>query len=519
VAELPDEQPVSGPGPLAAIRRYWRQVVTAVGVLAALTLLYGAVSPPAQTATARIGLTNPKGFDLLSQSGTSGADLGRYASKQAILAQSLAVRQRASQLLGGRLSAAALAGAVQVKPSTNADVLIVSGSATSGRLAADAANAVTNAYIAESQVQIDALLRQGLGAIGSRRAALEQRINNQRTAAQKIAAQSAGDELKELDKNEGSLNIQAGSFGNGVSFTDPASAGGGIAGAVVALIENVMIAALLGLFVAGAVAWWISGRRPRVEDVRQASELLGAPVLAELIGTGPLEADGTRAPAIPPTLHLAASALENHTQGVLLVASPRRGDGRSTAALGLALATAQAGWKVALVDADFRTRRLSTQVPALMGARGLGDVLAGRATLADVAVRLWESDDSLPAPLTAVGAGSIDHIAGLLHSESAARTFAQLGAHHDLVLVDADAAEAGPNTYLLAQRADALVVVVRHGARVADLETFRNRLVQLQTPITGIIYIRHRTTSLLAGGARTPAPRSRTQPVRYRANS
>jgi Mrp family chromosome partitioning ATPase len=519
VAELPDEQPVSGPGPLAAIRRYWRHVATTVGLLAVLTLVYGVMSPPSQTATARIGLTNPKGFDLLSQSGTSGADLGRYASKQAILAQSLAVRERASAILGGRLSPGALAGAVQVKPSTNADVLIVTGSATSGRLAADAANAVMNAYIAETQVQIDALLRQGLGAIASRRAALEQRIDNQRTAAQKVTAQSAGDELKTLDKSEGSLNIQAGSFGNGVSFTDPASAGGGVAGSVVALIKNVVVAALLGLFVSGAVAWWVSGRRPRVEDARQATELLGAPVLAELIGSSRLEADGAKAPRIPSTLHLAASALENHSQGVLLVASPRRGDGRSSAALGLAIATAQAGWKVALVDADFRTRRLSTQVPGLHGARGLGDVLAGRAGLADVAVRLWEADESLPVPITAVGAGSIDQVAGLLHSESAARTFAQLAAHHDLVLVDADPAEAGPNVYLLAQRADALVVVVRHGARVADLETLRSRLMQLQTPITGIVYIHHRTTGLLSGGARTPAPRSRTEPVRYRATS
>ena len=422
-------------------------------------------------------------------------------------------------MLHGRLSAAALGSAVSVTPSTNADVLIVTGSATSGRLAADAANAVTNAYIAESQVQIDALLRQGLGAIGARRVALEQRINQQHTAAEKVTAQSAGDELKGLDKSEGDLNIQAGSFGNGVNFTDPASAGGGVAAAVFALVQNVLIAALLGLFVAGAIAWWISGRRPRIEDARQAAELLGAPVLAELIGSGRLEADGACAPAIPATLHLAAAALENHKQGVLLVASPRRADGRSTAALGLALATAQAGWKVALVDADFRTRRLSTQISELAGARGLGDVLAGRATLADVAVRLWESDESLPVPITAIGAGSIDQVAGLLHSEAAARTFAQLGAHHDLVLVDADPAEVGPNSYLLAQRADALVIVVRSGARVSDLETMRNRLLQQQTPITGIVYIQHRTTGLRSAGARTPAQRSRTQPVRYRATS
>ena len=69
--------------------------------------------------------------------------------------------------------------------------------------------------------------------------------------------------------------------------------------------------------------------------------------------------------------------------GVVLISSARAGEGKTTVALMLARAWADAGEKVLVVETDLRRPRLAAELK-LENALGLGDVLAGRAVLSSV---------------------------------------------------------------------------------------------------------------------------------------
>ena len=63
--------------------------------------------------------------------------------------------------------------------------------------------------------------------------------------------------------------------------------------------------------------------------------------------------------------------------GVVLISSARAGEGKTTVALMLARAWADAGEKVLVVETDLRRPRLATELK-LGNATGLAEVLAGR---------------------------------------------------------------------------------------------------------------------------------------------
>ncbi|MBK6764685.1 MAG: CpsD/CapB family tyrosine-protein kinase [Micrococcales bacterium] len=72
-------------------------------------------------------------------------------------------------------------------------------------------------------------------------------------------------------------------------------------------------------------------------------------------------------------------------------------EGKSTTACNLAIAVAQAGSKVLLLEADLRRPKIAEYL-GVDGSRGLTDVLIGQATLADTIIH-WQRGllDFLPA--------------------------------------------------------------------------------------------------------------------------
>ena len=146
--------------------------------------------------------------------------------------------------------------------------------------------------------------------------------------------------------------------------------------------------------------------------------------------------------------------------GSVAIVSSQVGAGKTTVAMGLAVATARAGKRAILVDADMRRPQASTRLGALEGA-GLGAVLAGEKQFEDV-VREYDLDAPDGGRLLVLGAGPAPpNPAALLGSKRMRDLLRRLEGQADLVIVDTVAALAVSDSLPLLQAVSGSVVVVR----------------------------------------------------------
>jgi protein-tyrosine kinase len=137
----------------------------------------------------------------------------------------------------------------------------------------------------------------------------------------------------------------------------------------------------------------------------------------------------------------------------LMVASVLPGDGRTLTVVNLALALSSVGQRVLLIDADLRNPSLHH----VLGVRrdgGLDDALRGdpgKARVIEVTALLGFLPGRRDGPLPDV-ATMVPRLRHLVMTR---------GAGYDWVLLDAPALEQMTETHLLAQAADAVVLVVR----------------------------------------------------------
>ncbi|WP_433803101.1 polysaccharide biosynthesis tyrosine autokinase [Actinomycetospora sp. CA-084318] len=151
------------------------------------------------------------------------------------------------------------------------------------------------------------------------------------------------------------------------------------------------------------------------------------------------------------------------TDRVLAVTSAIEGEGKSTLVVNLALAEANAGSRVLLVEADLRRPRAAEYLGVPAG-EGLSGVLAGRASLA-AAVR--------PGPvagLEVLASGPLPRNPyEEVESERMGAVLDEARERYDVVLVDAPPLLPVADGLALARRADAVVLVVRAGSTGAPL--------------------------------------------------
>ncbi|WP_209657615.1 polysaccharide biosynthesis tyrosine autokinase [Clavibacter michiganensis] len=140
-----------------------------------------------------------------------------------------------------------------------------------------------------------------------------------------------------------------------------------------------------------------------------------------------------------------------------VITSSIQGEGKSTTSSNLALALADSGIKVVLIDADLRRPRLASYM-GLEGAVGLTDILIGRAEIEDV-IQPWGS-----GMLSILPAGQIPpNPSELLGSQGMARLLQDLEARYDVVLIDAPPLLPVTDAAILSKNAGGAIVVVAAG--------------------------------------------------------
>lgn len=254
------------------------------------------------------------------------------------------------------------------------------------------------------------------------------------------------------------------------------------------------IAAVLGALLGCGLALLrdkLDGRMKSVEDI-QAS--IGLPIL----GVVPAMTGRRTAVARAMTVHLdprsvVAEAYRTIRTAVyfstanarcktLLLTSPEPGDGKTTSASNLAIAIAQTGRSVLLLDADFRKPSQHKNLD-IKDAIGLSSVLAGRETLENAIQKTGvEGLDILPCgPIPA-------NPSEILNSREFAELIDLMAERYDHIVFDSPPVNRVTDAQILAAVCDATILVLRADKSTKKAgEHARNQLLAVGARLIGAI--------------------------------
>lgn len=172
----------------------------------------------------------------------------------------------------------------------------------------------------------------------------------------------------------------------------------------------------------------------------------------------------------------------SHESKTVLVTSSVPGEGKSTTATNLAIAIAQSGQTVALVDADLR-RPMIGEYLGLERSAGLTTALIGKADVNDV-LQQWGHDQ-----LFVLTSGQIPpNPSELLGSDKMKQLIIRLESIFDAVIIDAPPLLPVTDAAVLAQQVGGVVVVVgTQKVRTGDLEKSLAALDMVQADLLGVV--------------------------------
>jgi capsular exopolysaccharide synthesis family protein len=166
----------------------------------------------------------------------------------------------------------------------------------------------------------------------------------------------------------------------------------------------------------------------------------------------------------------------------LLLTASNPDEGTTAVACGLAIAMAETGSRVVLVDANLRTPGVGRYL-SMDTTYGLADVLAGNAMVADVL------QDSLDGRLTVLPSGrQLPDPGEILASPALGATVRDLQERFDVVVVDAPALHATADATVLSKVTDSALLVVRSGKTLAaDVERSAELLERVGAQLAGAV--------------------------------
>lgn len=142
---------------------------------------------------------------------------------------------------------------------------------------------------------------------------------------------------------------------------------------------------------------------------------------------------------------------------VIVVTSSMPSEGKSTTAINLALALAEAEHDVVIVDGDMRRPMLAKYLN-VVGAAGFSTVLSGGASLSEVL-----QPTAFPGLTVLTSGPTPPNPSELLGTQAAKNVLAELRSKFDYVIVDSSPLLAVTDAAILAAAADGVMLIARHG--------------------------------------------------------
>jgi capsular polysaccharide biosynthesis protein len=475
-------------------RRWWIIVAGAcVGLVGAFA--YVTVAPKSYTATASVNVTPTAADQSNSVAGsrTSGATVNLDTEAQVVT--STAVATSAGKMLHSTLTPYKLSQQIAVTVPPNSSILDISCTASTAEGAAACANYFAKAYLQNRQqsavtyvqAQLKTLqtqvsqLNSAIAALGTKIGTLPK--NSPQRANDVALRASDKSKLSKLTQEYATTNGQLANT-NGGTVNNVATPPGKPSKPKKSLILPSGLVA--GLLIGLVVAFLVDRRDKRIHNAAHAERVLDLPVLLnlppgafgrEVSISSPRSKTGQ---AFTDLAHGVAAALGegNH---VVFVAGATPGPAGSVVAANLAVTLARTHSEVVLVCANMN----STVAPKLLGlgdGEGLAELIAGNATVRDVV----QGPAGMPG-LWVITPGADPSLAfyHLQHDTARALT-SQLRRDARYVIIEAQAADDGADTFALGEFADAALVTIEvdRSTKSDALECVR-RLRQLRTPVLG----------------------------------
>jgi len=246
---------------------------------------------------------------------------------------------------------------------------------------------------------------------------------------------------------------------------------------------NIAIGALVGLALALGTAVLRETLNTRIRNQRDVQKLTDVPVLGGIV-FDPKAKDRPLIVHVDPRSPRAESfrSLRTNLQFVdvartdrsFVLTSSIEAEGKSTTGANLAIALADTGSRVLLVDADLRRPKVAEYM-GVEGAVGLTDLLVGRAELADV-IQPWGT-----GKLCVLAAGHVPpNPSELLGSERMSDYIAEFNRTFDVVIYDSPPLLPVTDAAILAKNVGGAIVVIAAG------RTHKNQLTEAITTLDSI---------------------------------
>lgn len=263
------------------------------------------------------------------------------------------------------------------------------------------------------------------------------------------------------------------------------------------MMLNLMLGGFASIMAAVMVIWLLEALDKSVKTIDEAKQILPYPLIGQIPKLsnnspqgqqpGPLAMplrDQLYSPANVAFEMLQTSlgfTVTDKSLKVLVVSSALPNEGKSFVAANLAIATAQMGQRVLLIDADMRC---PTQHRAwdLQNLQGLSDVLVGQAEALTAASKVMGN-------LHVLTAGTIPpNPTALLNSQRMTQVVEEMSQEFDFVIIDTPPISVVADGLILSKLADGIMLVVRPGTvNSTALINTRNILEQSGETVLGMV--------------------------------
>src|SRR5438128_313667 len=469
-------------------RAQWIAVCIVAATVAAF--VFSKQEPKRYTATTSLVFNNSQ----LGQqaAGLQPVDLNNPQAQQSTnvkLVQLGDMSEKTAQALGRALSSQEVKQAISVSAQGESNIVDVSATAGSPKLAAEIANTYTSQFVAEQQNSNHEYYASALALVNKQLAALGPR---QRLSPAGVALENRAQSLGVLaELRSGNVQI-AQSAGVPTAPSSPRAK------------RNTILGALFGLLLGLGIAFVIERLDRRLREPADLEPIYEIPLLgvipertalARSPGRGSVSSNG-----LPDGESEAFHLIRAHMRyfnvdrqlRTLLIASAAPGDGKTTVARHLATATAMMGSRVLLMEVDLRRPTIARQL-GVRSRPGLSDVLIGAGTVG----RVTQSIDLDPPTSHRAHKRTLDVIvagtappnpAALIESHAMEGVLEEVKSKYDLVVIDTPPLTAVSDAFPLLSKVDGVVIVGWVGRNRRDVaERLHETLVGAGAPLLGVI--------------------------------